>query len=225
MKGGKSAFPEDFRFTSNPAPTPFLTPSRSSATSGIADPIPDIAITGIRRQLEPLEKNYRPRDVAPSDAIAKFVRDKEGSEKRAGQHVPYIPKGDKFYTIGYGHNLGETPPPAGTVWSERQALDQLKQDMSSAADRVRRLVNVPLTQAQFDALTSLAFNTTEDSFKDSRMLRNLNAGDYLGAATEMLTFDHAGGARLDGLTKRRRAEAETFLGREAHLLPLRPTSK
>jgi lysozyme len=175
--------------------------------------------------LEPLEKNYHPRDVAPSDAIAKFVRDKEGGERRAGQHVPYIPKGDKFYTIGYGHNLGEAPPPAGTAWSERQALDQLKQDMSSAADRVRRLVNVPLTQAQFDALTSLAFNTTEESFKNSRMLRNLNAGDYLGAATEMLTFDHAGRVRLDGLTKRRRAEAETFMGRDAHLLPLRPNTQ
>lgn len=225
MKGGKNAFPEGFRFTSNPTLEPNPTGRAPLPSPNVAGSIPEISIQGVRRQREPLERNYHPRDAAPSDAIAKFVKEKEGSEKKLGQHVPYIPKGDKFYTIGYGHNLGEVPPPEGMMWSERQALDQLKQDMSSAADRVRRLVNVPLTQAQFDALTSLAFNTTEDSFKNSRMLRNLNAGDYLGAATEMLTFDHAGGVRLEGLTKRRRAEAETFLGREAYLLPPRPNSK
>jgi len=213
MKGGAIRSP----FT-NPANAGELTRPEAPVVTG---PIPEIAFQGIRRPPGPLARAYRPRDLSPTNGVADFVKISEGQKLTDDKtrHTPYYLKHEKNWTIGYGHNLGATEPPPGTLWTEQQAVDQLKKDMAGAADRVHRLVNVPLTQDQFDALTSLAFNTREESFKNSRMLRNLNAGNYLGAATEMLTFDHSGGVQLKGLTDRRRAEAIRFMGREVQRLP------
>lgn len=45
----------------------------------------------------------------------------------------------------------------------------------------------------------------------SKLLRKLNNGGREGAAEEFLDFDMAGGKKLPGLTRRRRAENELFL--------------
>lgn len=194
--------------------------------------IPEIVVQGVPRAKANLDRARMPKELSPGDGIAKFIIDREGREMTPDgtMHVPYQGNGEDFWTIGYGHNLGKNfVPPPNMKWTEQQALAQLKTDMAGAADRVHRMVEVPLTQAQFDALTSLAFNTTEDSFLNSRMLKNLNAGNYLDAATEMLTFDNITKdgklVRLDGLTKRRRAEAEAFLEPWADRLPpVRPST-
>jgi GH24 family phage-related lysozyme (muramidase) len=44
------------------------------------------------------------------------------------------------------------------------------------------------------------------------LLKKLNAGDYAGAAAELLRWDKVGGKVLPGLAKRRKAEMEIFLG-------------
>lgn len=212
MKGGAlTSLSRPAQARENSAPRP----------QAVADAIPTMTIQGIRRPQVLHEKASMPEHLSPTDNIASFVGVSEGQklDKVTSLHKPYYLKDEKNWTIGYGHNLGPNEPAPGTLWTERQSLDQLKKDMADAVDRVRRLVRVPLTQDQFDALTSLAFNTREDSFKNSRMLKNLNARDYTGAAREMLTFDHSGGVRLKGLTDRRRAEAIRFMGREAHRLP------
>ena len=68
-------------------------------------------------------------------------------------------------------------------------------------------------------LTSLAVNVGRGGIAKSNTLKNLNDGDYVGAATNMLTFDHAKGNIDDNLTKRRRREAGIFLGPDTNLLP------
>jgi len=212
MKGGA------LTSLTRPAPAREILASRSQA---VADAVPTMTIQGIRRPQVLHEKTSMPEHLSPTDNIASFVRVSEGQTlaEDTSLHKPYYLEDEKNWTIGYGHNLGPNKPAPEMFWSERQSLDQLKKDLTGAVDRVQRLVRVPLTQDQFDALTSLAFNTREDSFKNSRMLKNLNARDYTGAAREMLTFDHSGGVRLKGLTDRRRAEAIRFMGREAHRLP------
>lgn len=112
-------------------------------------------------------------------------------------------------TIGYGHTGGVSPKATCT---EAQAHDWLVQDVAQAERDVARLVKVPLRQGQFDALVSFVFNLGGGNLAKSTLLKKLNAGDIAGAGQEFLKWNRAGGAVLEGLTKRRAAEREMFLG-------------
>jgi lysozyme len=72
-------------------------------------------------------------------------------------------------------------------------------------------VLVLVSQQQFDALCSLAYNVGCGSVTKSTLLKKLNAGDIPGAAAEFVKWDHAGGKELAGLKARREAEAAQFL--------------
>ena len=90
----------------------------------------------------------------------------------------------------------------------------LTDDLLATEDAVKRLVNVPLTQGQFDALVSLTFNIGVAQFQKSTLLRKLNAGDLAGAAEEFLRWNKAGGKVAEGLVRRRVAEKGRFVGKD-----------
>lgn len=112
-------------------------------------------------------------------------------------------------TIGYGHTGSDVTP--GMVITEAQALALLRKDVASFEAAVSALVRVPLTQGQFDALVSFAFNLGAGALKASTLLRLLNGGDYAGAAAQFARWTKGGGKILPGLVKRRAAEARLFL--------------
>lgn len=118
-----------------------------------------------------------------------------------------------FPTIGYGHKLNlaahESFPQGVT---EEQASQLLQQDISTAEQAVMRLVRVPLTQGQFDALVDFCFNLGQGRLASSTMLRDLNAGNYKAAAEQMLVWDHAGMVEVPALKARRQAEFKLFTG-------------
>lgn len=115
-------------------------------------------------------------------------------------------------TIGYG----STRTMGGAAWmigdriTEAEAAQLLRRDAAVAEAAVNRLVQVPLTQAQYDALVSFAFNVGAGAFESSTLLRLLNAGDYAGAATQFDRWVHNDGKKLAGLVRRRAAEREMF---------------
>ncbi|WP_312069487.1 lysozyme, partial [Acinetobacter sp.] len=76
---------------------------------------------------------------------------------------------------------------------------------------VNNLVKVPLSQNQFDALVSLTYNIGSTAFKNSTLLKKLNAKDYAGAADQFLRWNKGGGKVLKGLVRRREAERALFL--------------
>ena len=122
-------------------------------------------------------------------------------------------------TIGYGHlvhsgpvNAADRAGPYGKGITTQQGLALLKSDVESKAQAVRSCVTVPLTQGQFDALVSFAYNVGAGALQDSTLLRKLNAGDYAGAANEFANWTKAGGKVLAGLQRRRAAEAAMFRG-------------
>jgi lysozyme len=86
-------------------------------------------------------------------------------------------------SIGYGHYLqpGETVPSTITVMEAEEIFGR---DVGRVEVAVRSAVIVPLTQNQFDALVSFAYNVGTNAFKNSTLLKRLNAGDYAGAANE-----------------------------------------
>jgi lysozyme len=117
------------------------------------------------------------------------------------------------WTIGYGHTGPDVTAGMTITIDAAQAL--LAKDVSSAADCVNNLVEVTLTQEEFDALVDFVFNLGAGAFRGSTMLRDLNAGDFTSAAAQFDMWDHAGGAVVAGLLRRRQAEAELFEGGDA----------
>lgn len=113
-------------------------------------------------------------------------------------------------TIGYGHTAGVA---MGQTITQQQADDYLRRDVRQFERAVERQVSVPLTQGQFDALVSFAFNLGEGALAQSTLLRLLNAGDYAGAAAQFDRWNKAGGRVLPGLVRRRAAERALFEAR------------
>jgi lysozyme len=118
-------------------------------------------------------------------------------------------------TIGYGHTSMAGPPKvyAGQTITKAEAGRILRQDVDKFSAGVLELLEgVDLTQGQFDALVSLAFNVGLGNFQGSTLRKKLLRGDYLGAANEFPKWRKAGGNVLPGLVKRRAQEKALFLG-------------
>jgi lysozyme len=98
----------------------------------------------------------------------------------------------------------------GQVKTEAECQELLKQDAKHAEAAVKRLVTVPVTQRQYDALTSFVFNVGETSFAKSTLLKKLNAFDCWGAGKEFSRWTYAGGQQLPGLVKRRADERKEW---------------
>lgn len=113
------------------------------------------------------------------------------------------------WTIGYGHTGNDVTP--GLMITGIQADALLRQDVAVCERAVTALVKVPLTQGQFDALVDFVFNLGAASLRQSKLLRLLNASDYVGASSQFIRWNKAGGKVLAGLTKRRLAEQQLFL--------------
>lgn len=117
------------------------------------------------------------------------------------------------WTIGYGHTGADVH--AGLTITQQQASDLLMQDVSSAVAAVNRLVTVPLTQNQFDALVDFTFNLGQGNLAKSTLLREVNAGNFAAAAAQFIVWDRAGGVEVAGLKRRREAEAALFQSTDA----------
>lgn len=111
-------------------------------------------------------------------------------------------------TIGYGHVLAEGE---AEQISAQEAEALLVKDIASAEEAVNRLVEVPLSQHQFDALVCLTYNIGNRAFSRSTLLRLLNNGDYMAAAAQFPRWVYASGKLLNGLRNRREAEQQLFL--------------
>lgn len=115
-------------------------------------------------------------------------------------------------TIGYGHVIVDSE--RATLWdvelTEDQATKLLMKDLVRFEDAVSAMVAVPLTQGQFDALVSFAYNLGEAKLRSSTLLKLLNAGDYDGARKQINRWVYSNGKKLEGLIRRRARETEMF---------------
>lgn len=112
------------------------------------------------------------------------------------------------WTIGYGHTGGVK---AGQTVSRTEAERLLRADVAATERGVSTLAAdaaVKLSQGQFDALVSFAFNVGLDALRLSTLWRKA-AKDPADAtiATEFGKWVYAGGRKLPGLIKRRAKEA------------------
>ena len=118
----------------------------------------------------------------------------------------------KKATIGYGNTFWEdgTPVKIGDQISKERAETLLKHVVDNFSVAVEVDIKIEVTQNQFDALVSLAYNIGLGAFKNSTLLRQLNRGNFVGASQEFLRWDKSNGKPLLGLTRRREREKILF---------------
>jgi GH24 family phage-related lysozyme (muramidase) len=113
----------------------------------------------------------------------------------------------RVLTIGYGSTGPHVKE--GMKITKEEAEKLLLKDVSRFEDGVNKLINIPLTQQQFDALVSFAFNCGIGALEESTLRRRLNSGEDPNtvAREELKRWTNDG---LTGLVRRRKAETDLF---------------
>lgn len=143
----------------------------------------------------------------------------EGEQKVQSYWDPW----GRVWTIGRG--LTGPGITKGTVWSLSEEDERFRRRVAFTVERTLGMIHVGLTDEQYAALVSFAFNVgldedTDDipeGLGDSTLLKLVNAGQFDRAGLEFLKWDKAWDPEtktrrpLNGLTRRRRVERDYFL--------------
>lgn len=140
-----------------------------------------------------------------TDLIANF----EGLKLKAYQDIAGI------WTIGYGSTFNpftnRKVQPGDTITKE-EAYDWLQEHIKFFRGNVIKLLKVPQSQKQINALTSLAYNIGIGAFRNSTLLRLLNSGaPAVQVADQFLRWNRSKGKISKGLINRRNLERELYL--------------
>lgn len=135
-----------------------------------------------------------------------LIKQFEGYSSKA---YPDPATGGAPWTIGYGTTKGVKP---GMIVTAEQAEKMLRDDVAKFESGVSSLITAPTTQGQFDAMVSLAYNIGLGNFGKSTLLKKHNARCYTCAADQFRVWNRANGKVMNGLTKRRAAEREVYMG-------------
>ncbi|MEQ9317431.1 MAG: lysozyme [Henriciella sp.] len=159
-------------------------------------------------------------ELRTSEAGLKLIMAYEGF-RPVSKQLP-----DGRWVIGYGHLKAAR---ANQKVSQQEAAAILREyDLPPIEKALQDLVLVPMSQSEFDALMSFAFNIGIEQFEDSEVLAHLNSGDRLKAATAMESWRKARvGARemvVDPLVRRRADEKALFL-KTSGAVPLAASSR
>lgn len=130
----------------------------------------------------------------------------------------------QIWTIGWGHAIAvdnrflkgaADKPRVKAMFKDGITVEEatllLKSDLLKFCRGVEAIVKVPITDNQFAALVSFAFNLGIGNLAKSTLLRRVNEKNFPAAAQEFAKWNKAGGKVLKGLTRRRAAEAQLFL--------------
>lgn len=115
--------------------------------------------------------------------------------------------GDEPWTIGWGSTGPDVRP--GVSWTQAECDARFERDIQKYADAVSRAIGDTLTsQNMFDALVSFHYNT--GAIGKATLTKLHNARDYAGAQREFAKWNKAAGHVMNGLIRRRKAEADLY---------------
>jgi len=132
-----------------------------------------------------------------------FIREAEGERLTTYRCSAGVP------TIGVGHTGSDVK--LGMTITKAQSDALLVADLARFEKAVAAAIKVPLTQNQFDALVSLAFNIGSNAFAKSTLVRVLNGGHYDQVGAQLARWNKVDGKPNKGLTARRAREAALFV--------------
>ncbi len=132
-----------------------------------------------------------------------FIKSEEGERLTA------YPDSRGIWTIGVGHTgmVDNQPIAKDLSISQNKSTDLLLSDLAWVEKTISDKVKVPLTQNQYDAICSLIFNIGATAFIGSSVLKYLNKGNYLQAASAFLLWKRAGNDANILLPRRQREKA------------------
>lgn len=112
-------------------------------------------------------------------------------------------------TIGCGHTGRMSPPmvDVSMTITKLQCQQYLASDLAPVERTINSVIKKPMTQNQFDAMVSLAFNIGNGGFTGSSVVHHFNNGDIKGAANSFLMWE-----KPASLKTRRESERKQFLG-------------
>lgn len=177
---------------------------------------PDMPVPGIWLEEQtrgPLPAGVEWRSMGPTG----LTLTKESEEFRGKLYDDPV----GFCTIGYGH-LVKKKPCDGTEpkefiprISEPDALALLRKDLRLAEYPVLSAVTpdvlAKLTELQFDALCDFTFNVGAGNFRESTLLKAINAEEFHRVPGQLRRWVYASGKKLRGLETRREREIELFM--------------
>lgn len=187
------------------------------------------AFFGARNRQSRLRRNLRVAGSAESEKVSKDMVGPKNEDVLAlavplimqfeGFRVrPYLCTADKW-TIGYGTTRypdGTPVAPNDKEIGQAEAIEYLETAIARVDRALRPLLARTPSVQQYAALLSFAYNIGSGALVSSTLLAKFNAGDIAGASGEFLKWDKA---RVDGklvcvpgLTRRRAAERQLFLG-------------
>ena len=111
------------------------------------------------------------------------------------------------WTIGFGTTKGVKK---GATCTQDEAEALLADDLFKFEKIIHKQVNVPLQQHEFDALVSWVYNLGGGNLAESTLLVRINDDTDSSRADipyQIKRWNRAGGKVLDGLVRRREAEA------------------
>jgi lysozyme len=131
----------------------------------------------------------------------------------------------QLWTIGVGHVLypdqakipidqrGAYPlhPEDNRTFSKDEVDGILRSDLQRFERGVAQLISIHLTQGQYDACVSFAFNVGLGTLQRSTFRQKVLRGEKDAAIASLLQYCKAGGKVLRGLENRRKDEAALFM--------------
>lgn len=146
-----------------------------------------------------------------------FLKEVEGIRTEVYSDVAGFP------TIGVGHRLSPDQTTSGKIIinGREKKLSKLtvsdienllRNDLKRFENTVNKYVDIEISQNEFNALTSFAFNVGSYAFRKSTLLKRLNEGNRNAVPNEIERWIYAGGKKIKGLINRRQKEIELWKG-------------
>lgn len=148
--------------------------------------------------------------LKPTDMISSRIVIEEVIFSESFRSKAYLDTGG-VWTIGFGRTEGVKAGNTTTVEKETERMINHIEEVESA---IHRLVDVELTQFEFDALVCFVYNIGTGAFAKSTMLKRLNERNCGEAAKEFDKWVYANGVKLNGLVARRNREEALFTGKD-----------
>jgi len=146
-----------------------------------------------------------------SDACIDLVKSFEGFFSKpylCPANVPTIGYGTILYPNGKKVTLKDYP------CTEEQAIEWMRFELNQKAKEVDAMTTDAVNQRQFDALVSFAYNCGSGALKGSTLLKRVNANPQdLSIVDAFLMWTKADGKTLNGLVRRRKADAKLYFSK------------
>lgn len=134
---------------------------------------------------------------------AVLIPSQEGVEYKPYQDVVGV------WTVCAGHTGSDIVK--GKIYTESECHALLHNDLAKVAAQIDPYIKQPIPETTRAALYSFTYNVGSGAFRQSTLLKKINAGDTVGACNELRRWTFAGGKQWKGLMNRREIEREVCM--------------